>query len=333
MNTIAADPYADVRDAVRRRLGSDATIANVVTPTLGGINRTLAFDVVEGNSRRRMVSRQETHSGQDDLFLAASDQFRILKLVHAHGLPVAEPLFEYDERDGMGHGYVTLFVEGETVPRLLQRSPKFEVARGRFAAQCGQLLARLHAIEPAEFDFLRARADSHDAIDAFRSRYDQYGEARPALEAGFRWLERHRKHDVQKRFLHGDFRCGNLMITPDGVSAVLDWECSHLGAPMEDLAWLCTRSWRFDRPDLPVGGIGTRADFYQAYEAASGSRVDHSEVLFWEVFGLVRSAVYNIWQAHDHLTGQRRSVAYAACGRNTALVEYDLLMTLAGRYD
>ena len=146
-------------------------------------------------------------------------------------------------------------------------------------------------------------------------------------------LERHRKHDVQKRFLHGDFRCGNLMITPDGVSAVLDWECSHLGAPMEDLAWLCTRSWRFDRPDLPVGGIGTRADFYQAYEAASGSRVDHSEVLFWEVFGLVRSAVYNIWQAHDHLTGQRRSVAYAACGRNTALVEYDLLMTLAGRYD
>lgn len=332
MNTVAADPCANVRAAVRRRFGAAVDISGVATPTLGGINRTVVFDLVDGNTRRRMVSRQETHSGEEELFVAAADQFRILKVVYAHGVPVAEPIFEYDELDCMGHGYVAAFVEGETVPRVLQTAPQFESARGRFAAQCGELLGRMHAMDPAEFNFLRRRADSEDAISAFRSRYDRYGEVRPALEAGFRWLERHRQQGLQKRFLHGDFRCGNLMVSPQGIEAVLDWECSHLGAPMEDLGWLCTRSWRFGRPDLPVGGIGKREDFYRAYEATSGNRVDHDEVRFWEIFGLLRWAIYNIWQAHAHVVGQRRSVAYAACGRNTALVEYDLLMTLAGRY-
>ncbi len=42
--------------------------------------------------------------------------------------------------------------------------------------------------------------------------------------------------------------------------------------------------------------------------------------------------MFNMLQAHGHVHG-RRSPAYAVCGRNTALMEYDLLMTLAGDYD
>ncbi len=38
---------------------------------------------------------------------------------------------------------------------------------------------------------------------------------------------------------------------------LLDWELSHLGDPVEDLAWCCVRSWRFGNDDLPVGGFGT----------------------------------------------------------------------------
>ena len=37
--------------------------------------------------------------------------------------------------------------------------------------------------------------------------------------------------------------------------------------------------------------------------------------------------------AHAVVANGRRSPAYAACGRNTAMIEYDLLMTLAGTYD
>ena len=51
--------------------------------------------------------------------------------------------------------------------------------------------------------------------------------------------------------VHGDFRTGNLMVSPRGLEAVLDWEFAHWGAPEEDLAWLCVRDWRFGRLDKP----------------------------------------------------------------------------------
>ena len=57
--------------------------------------------------------------------------------------------------------------------------------------------------------------------------------------------------------MHGDFRHGNLIIGPDGVRAVLDWELAHLGDPMEDLGWICVNSWRFGEIDKPVGGFGS----------------------------------------------------------------------------
>jgi len=47
----------------------------------------------------------------------------------------------------------------------------------------------------------------------------------------------------------------------------------------------------------------------------------------------VRWAVINIMQAHGNVFGGRRSLSWAACGRNVSLIEYELLMTLAGRFD
>jgi aminoglycoside phosphotransferase (APT) family kinase protein len=35
--------------------------------------------------------------------------------------------------------------------------------------------------------------------------------------------------------VHGDFRLGNLMLGPEGVRSVLDWEGVHAGDPIEDL--------------------------------------------------------------------------------------------------
>ena len=67
-------------------------------------------------------------------------------------------------------------------------------------------------------------------------------------------------------------------------------------------------------------------------EALHGDRIDPDMVRFWEVFGFVRWAIYNVMQAYAHCERGRRGVAFAAMGRNTSLVEYELLMTLAGRY-
>ena len=85
--------------------------------------------------------------------------------------------------------------------------------------------------------------------------------------------------------MHNDFRNGNVMVAPDGVKAVLDWEVCHLGDPMRDLGWICTNSWRFGRRELPVGGFGHYDDLFRGYEEVSGQPVDRDRVKFWEVFG------------------------------------------------
>jgi len=333
----ATDPtgeHADLLAAIRFRLGSGVSVANVAIPTLGGINRTILFDVIDGGHVRRYVSRQETYVDPGSPFLATGDQYRAMRIAFDHGLPVPEPIFEYDARDGMGNGFVTAFAAGETMPKRIQTGAAFEAVRPRFVAEAADILARIHALPLDSFDFLSRRADSIDTLSAHRDLYDSYRQPRPAIEAGFRWLEGNRPTMADRTFLHGDFRLGNLMVdAARGISAVLDWECAHLGSAAEDLGWFCTRSWRFARPDRPAAGLASRQDLLDAYAAAGGRAYDADEIRYWEIFGLVRFAVLNMMQNHGHVTGQRRGLVYAACGRNTALVEYDLLMTLAGHYD
>ncbi len=327
-----ADAFDDIRRAIRRRFGGNARIDNIVSPTLGGSNRTVVFDLVENNASRRLVSRQETYSAEDSPFLSPSDQFQVMAAAYRHGLPVPEPVFEYDGADAMGHGFVTAFVTGETMPQKIIRDPAFAEARTRLAGELGEFAARLNAIPLEEVAFLERIADSVDPIQAQRARYDFYNEPHPGIELGLRWLETHRPTPGKRVLIHGDFRNGNFMVTPTGLSAVLDWECSHIGSGIEDFGWISTRSWRFGSNDLPVGGFSAREPLYAGYRAAGGEPVDPEAVHYWEVFGLVRWAIINMMQAHGHVFGSRRSVVFAACGRNTSQIEYDLLMTIAGHY-
>jgi aminoglycoside phosphotransferase (APT) family kinase protein len=324
--------YEDIARAIARRFGDTARIDNIVQPTLGGSNRTIVFDLVERNAVRRLVSRQETYSAEDSPFLAPSDQFKVMAAAFRHGLPTPEPIFEYDVEDGMGAGFVTAFVAGETMPKRILNDPGLAAARGALAGQLGAFLAGLNAIPLEEVAFLAKTPDSADAVAAQRQRFDAYAEAHPAVELGLRWLETHRPPERRRVLVHGDFRNGNFMVGPAGLIAVLDWECSHLGSGPEDFGWISTRSWRFGRNDLPVGGFSHREALHAGYVAAGGEPVDLDEVRYWEVFGLVRWAIINMMQAHGHVFGGRRSVVFAACGRNTSQIEYDLLMTLRGEY-
>lgn len=321
-----------LRAAVQRRFGAAATIAEVQVATLGASNRTLLFDLVEPAGRRRLVFRQETYRSPVSPFLPPADQYRILQVVHRHGLPVPEPVFEVDPQDELERGFVMSCIAGETLPKKLLTDPAYATARARFAAQTGEFFARLHAIPVAELPLLAATADSRDPLAAQAARYDAYGEYHPAIDIGIRWLERHRPPARAPKLIHGDYRTGNLILQPDGIVGVLDWECTHHGAAPEDFGWVCLRSWRFGHIDRPVGGMGQRAELHAAYVANGGEPVDVDEVRWWEIFGSLKWAVLNIMQADGHVRGERRSLPFACCGRNAAMIEYDMLMTINGQY-
>jgi aminoglycoside phosphotransferase (APT) family kinase protein len=130
--------------------------------------------------------------------------------------------------------------------------------------------------------------------------------------------------------VHGDFRNGNFVIGPDGIRAVLDWELAHLGDPIEDLGWLCVKSWRFGNADLIAGGFGSLDELIAAYADASGTAITEDVVRFWVVLGTVKWGVICVGQAFTHLIGAVRSVELAALGRRVAEMEWDLLDLLDG---
>lgn len=243
---------------------------------------------------------------------------RLLRAAASTGVPVPEVV-------AAGDSYiVTTRVPGETIPRKLLRDAEFEGARRVLASQCGTTLAAVHRIPVAAFDDLPLA----DPVVEWRAVFDSFGEAHPAFELAFLWLEANRPPSCGTVVVHGDFRNGNLIVGPTGLHAVLDWELAHRGDPLEDLGWLCVRAWRFGVDDKPVGGFGSYDELIAAYEAAGGCRVDRDALLWWQALGTLKWGIMCIGQASLHTTGAVRSVELAAIGRRVCENEWDLLEML-----
>ena len=247
----------------------------------------------------------------------------LIRAAGAQGVPVADVVATGSgDEDGMGAPWVVARrVEGETIARRILRED--DLRRG--PRRCWPD----SAVPPSPRSTGSTRSSvtglhEMEQVSQFRDLVDALGQPHPAFELGFLWLEANRPAPSGRAVVHGDFRNGNLIVGPEGLRAVLDWELAHLGDPMEDLGWLCVRAWRFGGGG-PVGGFGERDDLYAAYEAAGGRPVDPEVARWWEVLGTLKWGVMCIIQAATHLMGQSRSVELAAIGRRVCEQEYDLL--------
>jgi aminoglycoside phosphotransferase (APT) family kinase protein len=279
------------------------------------------------SSRGRWVLRRDPKGSVS--LVPMGDEFALIRAAAESGAPVPEPIaFERDGGRFGSPGLLMAFVEGTSVAPRVLRKPEFEEARGRLTGQLAKALARIHAIDLVKLDGALPEAPGDPTltqIEEWERQLDEIGEPLPAVELGLRWLRAHAPEPAEPRLVHGDFRLGNFIIDEDGLAAVIDWELAHLGDPAEDIGWLCIRSWRFGNDDLPVAGVGQLDDFIAAYEAAGGAPVDRERVRYWEAFGNAKWAIICARQAHDHLTGVRRSHELASLGRRICEPEWDLL--------
>lgn len=310
-----ADELAEALDGAR--------IEGLRRLTGGASRETWSFDAVTDGERRPLILRRDRPGG---LGAAAATEQRLLELAAPAGVPVPAVIAPVEG------GYVMERIEGETIPRRILRDDTYAEARPRMARQAGEIAARIHAIALDDLpDLPGFEGHAHPAlaqIDQYRQLLDVYGEPHPVFELALRWLEEHVPPTTGAALVHGDFRNGNFIVGPDGIRAVLDWELAHLGDPMEDLGWLCVRSWRFREVDKPVGGFGHYDDLFAGYESASGTPVDPEVVRYWEVFGTLKWGEMCIVQAFTHLEGAHRSVELAAIGRRVCEMEWHLIEML-----
>jgi aminoglycoside phosphotransferase (APT) family kinase protein len=314
-----AEP-ADTADALGRALGGQVTNLRRLS---GGASRvTSSFDLESPGASRPLILQQVRGEGAAEEDKVGVEQ-ALLSAAAAVGVPVPE-VVAMGRRDELGAGWLVVErLEGETIPRKILRDDEWADARAGLAGQCGTALAAIHTIDPGTIAGLAKK----DPLRRPLPFLDALGEVRPALELGVRWLESHRPTASSTVTVHGDFRNGNLLIGPEGLRAVLDWELAHGGDPAEDIGWLCAPAWRFGGSG-DVGGFGDLADLLAAYRAAGGEDIDPARVHWWQVYATVKWATICALQASVHLSGATRSVELAAIGRRVCENEWDLCRLL-----
>lgn len=295
-----------------------ATIEHL-TRLSGGASRETWRFTADGTDR--VVQRQRPGDIREMLHEAA-----VVQAAGVAGVPVPELL--HAERHADGTAFMILeAIDGETIARKIQRDDEYRDARGKLAGQFGTALARVHAIDHSSLDGL----EPVDPIAFYTDVIDELGQPHPVLELVRRWLIDNRPPTSTQCLVHGDFRLGNVIVGPEGLRAVIDWELAHIGDPMEDLGWLCVKAWRFGGKP-PVAGLGEYDELFEAYEAASGVAVDPDVVRWWEVLGTWKWGIMCISQASAHLNGAVRSHELAAIGRRVCENEHDLFLALEGRW-
>jgi aminoglycoside phosphotransferase (APT) family kinase protein len=298
----------------------------------GASQETWSFDIVHpaGNIGAILRRAPKGYGASPTRAAGLDAEARLMQLTHDAGLPSPRVLHVLGPADELGAGFIMQRIEGETIARKILRDAQFAEARPVLARQLGQVAAGIHALPLAQLPKLRASTATKEIAELERE-YRSFDWPRPVFELALRWL---RGHDPgppdQITLVHGDFRHGNLIIGPEGLRAVLDWELAHLGDAMEDLGWVCVNSWRFGEIDKPVGGFGSREELFAGYQAAGG-RVDPVRVNFFEVMGTLRWGVMCCGMMQRFRVGPDHSMERAMIGRRASETEIDLLRLLAPR--
>ena len=249
---------------------------------------------------------------------------KIQKVVKKNGAPVPAIIFEFSEGEEIGEGYVMEAIPGETIPRKILRDKKFASAREKLPFEIGKSLAKIHQ---TQLDDLKAldQVTFSDSLGKLFQVYLSFNQPQPVFDLAFKWLEAQKLTEYGDVLVHGDFRFGNFIISEENLESIIDWELAHIGNPMEDLGWLCVRSWRFGNVEKRVGGLGDIKDLIAGYESNSDIKIDESQLDIWQLYGSLRWGVICMMQTFAHLSGMVNSVEKAAIGRRVSETEFDLM--------
>jgi len=300
----------------------------------GASQETWSFDIVHATGSFGAILRRSPkgYGAAPTRAAGLAAEARLMQLAHDAGLPSPKVMHVLKPEDDLGTGFIMARVEGETIARKILRDEQFAHTRPILARQLGKVAAGIHGLPRAELPDLRQMSASKE-IGQLEREHRAFNWPRPVFELALRWLRDHDPGPSKEiTLVHGDFRHGNLIIGPDGVRAVLDWELAHLGDPMEDLGWICVNSWRFGEIDKPVGGFGSREELFAGYEEG-GRRADPARVKFWEVMGTLRWGVMCCGMMQRFRSGPDHSMERAMIGRRASETEIDLLRLLAPRGD
>ncbi len=252
-----------------------------------------------GAERTRMVLRMEPSES-----IVETSRLREFQLIRAMKSVVPVPPVFWCDGDGEFLPYPALvygFADGVTKPTsassgvtgLGMNLPPD--VRGKLAPQFVDSLARIHS-----FDYCQADLSAFDVPEPGtqcalwgvnwweRVWEEDHDEDSPLMRLAAAWLRRNLPVLDKPGIVHSDYRVGNFLFNESDyrITAFLDWELGRIGDPHQDLAW--TTSPAFGSADADgtflVCGLVPEAQFFEAYEKASGRRVNARTLHWYKVY-------------------------------------------------
>jgi aminoglycoside phosphotransferase (APT) family kinase protein len=223
-------------------------------------------------------------------------EHRIISALAPTDVPVAPTIGLCTDEDVNGAPfYVMGFVDG-LIARNAEASRRLDpTARANAGRQLAEVLARIHAVEPAAVglgDLGRTEGYIQRQLKRWYSQWENSKTRElPIVDEVHEALAARIPEQGRAAIVHGDYRLDNCILGPDGtIRAVLDWELCTLGDPLADVGlllvyWNEAGDARSALMEASTGleGFPTRAELIAMYAAASGR--DVSSVEYYRAFG------------------------------------------------
>ena len=296
-------------------------IKNLV-PLTGGASADINRIIFEDN--KEFIVRRSVVKDKAVMAIPKNMEAKIQKIVKEYGAPVPEIIMEFSEGAEIGEGYVMQSVGGETIPRKILRDDSYKNIRNKLPYEIGKSLAQIHKTKLEKLQDLEKITFS-ESLEKLFIIYESFDQPQPVFDLAFKWLENQKILDYEAVLVHGDYRLGNFIISEKKLESIIDWEIAHIGNPMEDLGWLCVRSWRFGNVNKRAAGLGDVDELIAGYEANSKIKIDKSQLDMWQLYGSLKWGIICMVQTFAHLSGAVKSLEKAAIGRRVSETEFDLM--------
>lgn len=253
----------------------------------GGVSaQVTALDVqqLSGQTKKVVVRQHGARDLQQNPHVA-EDEFKLLQILQAVGLPVPLPLYLDQSSEIFATPYIVVeYIEGkaEFAPSDL----------ADFILQSAVLLSRIHSVDCSLVDLSFLPAQEKVYAAKFRERPPTIDESldegriRDNLEAVWPLPARNKP-----ALLHGDFWPGNILWKDGRLVAVIDWEDAQLGDPLADLA--------NSRLEI-LWAFGAEAMHNFTYHYRSMTPIDYTNLAYWDLCAALRHALRSAeWATYE----------------------------------
>lgn len=232
---------------------------------------------------------------------------QILRAMVGH-VPVPEVLWVDPNPGTLGHPFLIAgFLHGTVQPEGAKKASGVgmlfpERYRKALGSQFVSQLAAIHTLDWRQQDLSLFQKPAPGTVEGTqwalglweRVWQEDTFEAHPIMEHAACWLRRNLPVIENPVVVHGDYRSGNFMFTPDlKINAILDWELAHLGDHHEDLSWATmTLTGAVDEEGtMLASGLIPRDEFFERYRELTGFPIERNKIAYFDVFNAYKLGV------------------------------------------